>query len=97
MDFSTVSSVLRTLRKPSRNYGLDTQKVGAGAARYTVIVENVLDPMVQSLAQGDPDFRTADLSHYAMRFLRDGGMSDAEILSLTEKLKSAPANAAPAP
>ena len=78
-------------------YGLDTQKVGAGAARYTVIVENVLDPMVQSLAQGDPDFRTADLSRYAMRFLRDGGMSDAEILTLTEKLKSAPANAAAAP
>ena len=78
-------------------YGLDTQKVGAGAARYTVIVENVLDPMVQSLAQGDPDFRTADLSRYAMRFLRDGGMSEAEILTLTEKLKSAPANAAAAP
>ena len=62
--------------------------------RYRVIVENVLDPMVQSLAQGDPDFRTADLSRYAMRFLRDGGMSDEEILTLTEKLKPA-AEAAP--
>ena len=41
--------------------------------------------------------RTADLSRYAMRFLRDGGMSDAEILTLTEKLKTAPANTAPAP
>ena len=62
--------------------------------RYRVIVENVLDSMVQSLAQGDPDFRTADLSRYAMRFLRDGGMSDEEILTLAEKLKPA-AEAAP--
>ena len=54
--------------------------------RYRVIVENVLDPMVQSLAQGNPDFRTADLSEYAKAFLREGGMSEETIQALIGKL-----------
>ena len=66
----------------------------AGSARYRVIVENVLDPMVQSLAQGDPNFRTANLSEYAKAFLREGGMSEEDVQTLIGKL-SAPA--APAP
>ena len=78
-------------------YGLDSEKVSAGAARYTVIVENVLDPMVQSLAQGDPEFRTADLSEYAKAFLREGGMSDEEIAALIGKLTAGTAEAAPTP
>ncbi len=64
-------------------YGLTS---GASGARYRVIVENVLDPMVQSLAQGDPDFRTADLSEYAKAFLREGGMSEETIQTLIGKL-----------
>jgi len=64
--------------------------------RYRVIVENVLDPMVQSLAQGDPEFRTADLAEYAKAFLREGGMSDEEIQTLIGRLTTAPA-AEPAP
>ncbi len=51
-----------------------------------MIVENVLDPMVQSLAQGDPDFRTVDLSEYAKAFLREGGMSEETIQTLIGKL-----------
>ena len=66
----------------------------SGSARYRVIVENVLDPMVQSLAQGDPDFRTAELSEYAKAFLREGGMSAENVRTLIEKLS---ADAAPMP
>lgn len=58
------------------------------SARYRVIVENVLDPMVQSLAQGDPDFRTADLSEYAKTFLREGGMSEEDVQTLIGKLSA---------
>ena len=64
-------------------YGLTS---GASGARYRVIVENVLDPMVQSLAQGDLDFRTADLSLCAKAFLREGGMSEEVIQTLIDKL-----------
>lgn len=64
-------------------YGLTA---GASGARYRVIVENVLDPMVQSLAQGAPDFRTADLSLCAKAFLREGGMSEETIQTLIGKL-----------
>jgi len=76
----------------SAYYGLES----AEGVRYRVIVENVLDPMVQSLAQGDPDFRTADLAAYAKTFLREGGMSDEEIRVLVGRLAAGTESTLPA-
>ncbi len=61
--------------------------VGPEAARYDVIVENVLVPMVLSLA-GDPeaDVRKLDLAECAEQFLLDGGMSPDGISLLRARL-----------
>lgn len=61
-------------------YGIDRQ---TDPARYDVIVENVLDPMIRSLA-GDAggDLKTADLSAWAAQYLRAGGMTDAQIAAV---------------
>ena len=55
--------------------------------RYDVIVENVLVPMILSLAGSeDADVRTADLAGCAEQYLLDGGMSEGQIERLRERL-----------
>ena len=57
------------------------------AKRYDVIVENVLLPMLNSVISDDSvDPGTADLSVYAERFLRNAGMTDAQIARLKAAL-----------
>ena len=65
-------------------YGITEEKE---KERYDVIVENVLVPMIRSLAGNeDADVRTADLPGCAERYLLDGGMSAAQIELLRERL-----------
>ncbi|MBR3394995.1 MAG: tyrosine-protein phosphatase [Firmicutes bacterium] len=56
-------------------------------ARYNTIVENVLDPMIRSMA-GDSglDLQAADLSEAAEKFLFSGGMKTEEIEALKVKI-----------
>ena len=55
--------------------------------RYDVIVENVLDPMILSLAgSDDADVSAMDLAGCAERYLLDGGMSREQIDLLRERL-----------
>ena len=56
-------------------------------ARYDVIVDKVLDPMIRSMT-GDEnaDIKTADLSIYAEKFLADAGMTEEEIEALKAML-----------
>ena len=67
-------------------YRLDAEKVRDGGARYYVIVENVLDPMVRSLVPGDTPLDEADLAAGARKFLLDGGMSEEQVDALIAKL-----------
>ena len=55
-------------------------------ARYNVIVEHVLDPMVRLLAEPDADLKTADLSAGAVQYLKDCGLDDAVIGKIKDKL-----------
>ncbi|MBQ4244726.1 MAG: tyrosine-protein phosphatase [Clostridia bacterium] len=56
--------------------------IKAGDERYDVIVENVLVPMIESMAGEGVDIKTADLSACAERFLLDAGMSAETIAKL---------------
>jgi protein tyrosine/serine phosphatase len=57
--------------------------------RYDVIVENVLVPMIQSMADDKTlDVRTEDLSEYAKLFLVKAGMSEDSIAKLKEKISA---------
>ena len=58
-------------------------------AKYDTIVTSVLDPMVGSLVDSGMDFRAADLSVYAERFLTDGGMSVGQVTALKAFLTGA--------
>ena len=59
------------------------------AERYGVIVENVLDPMVRSIAGDDTaDLASADLAGAAQRLLLDAGMTGAQIDALKANLGS---------
>lgn len=56
-------------------------------ARYDVIVESVLNPMIQSLTDDETvDITTADLSSYAEDYLKAGGMNDEQIAELRNRL-----------
>ena len=57
------------------------------AARYTVIVESVLDPLLRTMLN-DPnaDLATADLAAGAVAFLQNAGMTDAQITALRDCL-----------
>ena len=57
------------------------------AARYTVIVESVLDPLLRTMLN-DPnaDLATADLAAGAVTFLQNAGMTDAQITALRDCL-----------
>lgn len=56
--------------------------------KYETIVQELLEPMIRSLMDGNPDAdpRTVDLSEQASSFLKRAGMSEDEITRLTEKL-----------
>ncbi len=56
--------------------------------RYDTIVENLLVPMIQSMA-GDEnlDVRNADLASCALAFLKDAGMSDDAIAALRANIQ----------
>ncbi len=57
------------------------------AARYSVIVENVLDPMIRSIAgDGNAELASVDLAACAGRLLLDAGMTSAELDALKAKL-----------
>ena len=67
-------------------YGLDTEMLNGSSARYAVIVENVLDPMVALLAEDGADLDKADLAAGAAAYLKDCGMSAEQIDLLRAKL-----------
>ena len=54
--------------------------------RYSVIVANVLDPMIRSMAGDGVDITTADLSACAVQFLQNAGMTDEQITALRDRL-----------
>ena len=65
-------------------YGITPEK---DSERYTVIVENVLQPMIKSMTGKDGvDIKSADLSVYAREFLKSGGMTDEEITTLRNNI-----------
>lgn len=69
-------------------YGINEQ---TDKAKYDIIVESVLDPMLQILAGDETaDVRTADLSESAEAYLRSGGMEQNRIDMLKSRL-TAPA------
>ena len=56
-------------------------------ARYDVIVENVLYPMLLDVVGDDSvDLESANLAEYAQRYLEEAGMKDEQIAALKEKL-----------
>ena len=62
----------------------------ADQARYDVIVESVLNPMIRSLSgEEETDARTMDLAGCAERYLLDGGMLPEQIARLRERLTGA--------
>ena len=61
-------------------------KESQNSVRYTVIVENVLNPMVQVLAGNETDLAKADLQAGAEAFLLSGGMSKEQISALQAAL-----------
>ena len=65
-------------------YGITPEK---DPQRYKTIVDNVLDPMIRSMAGDDSlDLQTADLSGYAEQFLFSGGMDSAAIDRLRARI-----------
>ena len=59
----------------------------ADNARYTVIVENVLDPMIRSMLGDEAaDLTAADLADGAAKFLRNAGMPQETINALITRL-----------
>ena len=59
----------------------------ADAARYDVIVENVLYPMLREVVGDDSvDLETADLAEYAERYLMELGMKEEQVAALKQKL-----------
>ena len=65
-------------------YGITEQNE---KAKYDIIVSDVLDPMIRSMA-GDEnlDLKTADLAACAEAFLKNAGMDEAKITLLKQKL-----------
>ena len=65
-------------------YGITPEK---DAARYNVIVENVLEPMIGAMVNdATADIKTADLSVCAENYLRAAGLTDAQLTALRAKL-----------
>jgi hypothetical protein len=55
--------------------------------RYTVIIENLLNPMIESVVNDESvDIKTADLSKYATDMLKSVGMTEDEINALKDKV-----------
>ena len=66
------------------NYYQITEK--KDGAKYKVIVENLLNPMIQTIAGADADIKKADLSACAESYLKAGGMSEEKIAALKQAL-----------
>ena len=50
-------------------------------------VENVLNPMIKSITDGEnDDIRTADLSECAAKYLVSCGMDESQVKALNEKI-----------
>ena len=65
-------------------YGFTEQ---SDKAKYDVIVSDVLDPMIRSMAGDESlDLRTADLAAFAEQFLKNAGMAQEKIDALKVKL-----------
>ena len=54
--------------------------------RYTVIIENVLDPMISAMTGAGVDPKSADLASYAEDYLRAAGMNDGQIAALMSRI-----------
>lgn len=54
--------------------------------KYDVIVDNLLNPMIESIVLENVDYKKTSLESYASLFLKNAGMSDEEISSLKDKL-----------
>ena len=67
-------------------YGITKE---ADAARYDVIVEHVLCPMIQVVAGEGADITTADLKAGAEAFLQNAGMTADQIAALEARLTAA--------
>ena len=65
-------------------YGITPEK---DSERYTVIVENVLQPMISSMVGDESvDIKSANLSIYAEEFLKSGGMTDDTLTDLKSNI-----------
>lgn len=65
-------------------YGITKEK---DAKRYSLIVELVLNPMIEGMAGEEvDDFENADLAAFAVQYLKDGGMTAAQISALKDKI-----------
>ncbi len=56
------------------------------AARYDILVGNLLDPILYSIVGNDADLASADLAKGAARLLLDAGMTEAQVEALRAKL-----------
>ena len=55
--------------------------------RYTTIVDNVLDPMIQIITGSESvNIKTANLANFAKQFLLDNGMTNIDIENLVTKI-----------
>jgi hypothetical protein len=55
-------------------------------ARYDVIVEKVLEPMMREIAGSEEDLKLVDFTAPAARWLMDAGMEEEKVIALAEKL-----------
>lgn len=67
-------------------YGITSQ---SDPEKYDVIVKELLEPMVKSVAGGDADLEAADLAASAEAYLKNAGMSDENIEQLRTRLTAA--------
>lgn len=55
--------------------------------KYSIIVENVLDPMIQSfVGKKSVDIKTANIAEYAKKFLIKNGLTKEQVADLIEKI-----------
>ena len=64
-------------------YEISTSKE---ADKYNTIVENLFDPMLQSIAGEGTDIKIADLAAYAEKMLLDSGMSEDDLQLLKDRI-----------
>ena len=61
-----------------------------GDAKYQIIVDKLLDPMIKSVVNDDTvDYKSVNLSQYAKNWLVAGEMSEHNINTLIDRLTEA--------